>query len=183
MIREGPYNEGVGIRIVPSCRAALWVRTVTILSLPIFFAPNLFAVEVASEISDREIIESMAEIKAGQKAAQQQINDLKESTQQQINDLKESTQQQIAGLQRQISDLRESMQQQMADLRNLIYVVLAGMFSLFGFVLWDRRTALMPAVRKQEELEKREALIEKALAEYAGSEPRLADILHKLRLM
>ena len=110
----------------------------------------------------------LAELKAGQEAIQQQIGDLKESTQQQI-----------AGLQHQMGDLKASM----TDLRNLIYVVLAGMFSLFGFVLWDRRTALMPAVRKQKELEEREALIEKALAEYAGSEPRLADILHKLRLM
>ncbi len=113
-------------------------------------------------LADRDRIVRMEE---GQKALQQQVNDLKESTQRQINDLK------------------ESMQQQIADLRNLIYVVLAGMFSLFGFVLWDRRTALAPAVRSQEELKNREALIERALVEYASHEPHLADILQKLRLM
>ena len=42
------------------------------------------------------------------------------------------------------------------DLRNLIYVVLAGIFALIGFVLWDRRTTLAPAVRKNRELEERE---------------------------
>jgi len=54
-------------------------------------APPAFAVEKAPRISDREIIEGLAELKAGQKALQQQINDLKESTRQQIGDLREST--------------------------------------------------------------------------------------------
>ena len=141
---------------------SLPTRIVTILFLLIFSAPPLlFAVESAPKITDREIIESLAELKAGQKALQQQMDDLKTSTRQQTDDLKTS----------------------LADLRNLIYVVLSGMFGLFGFVLWDRRTALVPAIRKQNDLEEREALIEKALAEYAVGEPRLADILHKLRLM
>ena len=168
LARERTYNGAMGTRSLAIYKLVRRIAVFTCLFLLIVFTSNLFAVEVAPKIGDRELIESLAELKAGQTALQQQINGLKESTQQQI-----------AGLQQQMGDLKASM----TDLRNLIYVVLAGMFSLFGFVLWDRRAALAPAVRKQEELEKREALIEKALAEYACSEPRLADILRKFQLM
>jgi gas vesicle protein len=110
------------------------------------------AVEVAPRISDREIIESLAELKAGQKALQQQIEDLKHSTQQQINDLKQSTQQQINDLkqstQQQINDLKQSTQQQINDLRqdmnqrfndvmtllHILIGVLAGV--LGGIIAW-----------------------------------------------
>jgi hypothetical protein len=95
------------------------------------------AVEVAPRISDREIIESLAELKAGQKALQQQIedlkqstNDLKQSTQQQINDLKQSTQQQI-------NDLRQDMNQRFNDVMTLLQIligVLAGV--LGGIIAW-----------------------------------------------
>ena len=101
-------------------------------------APPAFAVEKAPRISDREIIEGLAELKAGQKALQQQINDLKESTQFQINDLKESTQIQINDLkestQLQINDLKESTRQQIGDLRestNRRFDVLQWMFGVF----------------------------------------------------
>ncbi|MBI3249912.1 MAG: hypothetical protein HYZ50_25735 [Deltaproteobacteria bacterium] len=47
------------------------------------------AIDTAPRISDREIIESLAELKAGQQSLQQQIGDLKQSTQQQIDQLRE----------------------------------------------------------------------------------------------
>ena len=57
------------------------------------------------------------------------------------------------------------------------------MIGLVGFVLWDRRTALSPAIRKNKELEEREDKIEKALKEYAYKEPKLAEILRNVGLM
>ena len=75
------------------------------------------AVGVAPRISDREIIESLAELKAGQQALQQQIADLKQSTQQHIDDLKQSTQQQIADLRRDMNQRFEQVDQRFADLR------------------------------------------------------------------
>ena len=86
----------------------------------LFLPRRSLAVETAPRISDREIIESLAELKAGQKALQQQMEDLKQSTQQQINDLKSSTQQQIGDLrqetQRQIHDLRQEMNLRFDDM-------------------------------------------------------------------
>ena len=62
-------------------------------------------------------------------------------------------------------------------------ILFAGMMTLIGFVLWDRRTALAPAIRKNKELEEREERLEKALREYAKKEPGLAEVLKNLGLM
>lgn len=62
-------------------------------------------------------------------------------------------------------------------------ILFSGMGILIGFVIWDRRTALAPAIKKYKELEEKEELIEKALKEYAKTEPKLAEILKSMRLM
>jgi len=65
----------------------------------------------------------------------------------------------------------------------LIGAVIAQTIAVVGFVLWDRRTALSPAIRKNKELEEREDKIEKALREFAQKEPRLAEILKNYGLL
>jgi DNA repair exonuclease SbcCD ATPase subunit len=61
-------------------------------------------------------------------------------------------------------------------------VLFAGMFALVGFVIWDRRTALTPAIRKNKELQEKQEQIEKALQEFALEEPKLAEILKRMGL-
>ena len=61
-------------------------------------------------------------------------------------------------------------------------LLFSSMLGMVGFVLWDRRSALAPTIRKSRELEEREDLIEKALKEYAKIEPRLAEILKTLKI-
>ncbi|KAF0144046.1 MAG: hypothetical protein FD156_2203 [Nitrospirae bacterium] len=85
----------------------------------------------------------------------------------------------IKAVNQRIDDVKGEIQ----ALRELVYVVVAGIFVLIGFVIWDRRTALAPAIRKNKELEEREERLEKALREYAKKEPGLADILKNLGLM
>ncbi|MEK9150223.1 MAG: hypothetical protein AAB267_09315, partial [Candidatus Desantisbacteria bacterium] len=58
---------------------------------------------------------------------------------------------------------QKSLQKQIDDVRSLLYVILAGMFALVGFIIWDRRTALAPAVKKVEALEKKEEALERVL--------------------
>lgn len=90
-------------------------------------------------------------------------------------------------LQRQIDDLKTSTQRQFDNLYTLILwgfgILFGGMAMLMGFVLWDRRTALAPAIKKSKELEEREELLERALKEFAKQEPRLAEVLRTMRLM
>ena len=61
-------------------------------------------------------------------------------------------------------------------------LLFSSMLGMVGFVLWDRRSALAPAIRKSRELEEREEVIEKALKEYAKIEPRFAAILKTLKM-
>lgn len=59
----------------------------------------------------------------------------------------------------------------------------AGMFALVGFVIWDRRSVLAPAVRQMEGLREREEKLEAALKEYARKAPELAESLKKMGLL
>ena len=57
------------------------------------------------------------------------------------------------------------------------------MIGLVGFVLWDRRTALSPAIRESRELREREERLERALKEFAEKEPRLAEALRHANII
>ncbi|MDI6703392.1 MAG: hypothetical protein QME40_01770 [bacterium] len=81
----------------------------------------------------------------------------------------------------------DGLDKRIDDLRNIMLggfgVIFAGIFTLIGFVLWDRRTALVPAVRKAKELEEEEEKIKRALREYAIQEPKLATVLKQVGLL
>jgi hypothetical protein len=78
-----------------------------------------------------------------------------------------------------IDDLRSEVQ----SLRQLIYVVIAGIFALIGFVIWDRRTALSPAIKKNKELEERQDRVEKAFKELARRDSSVAEVLRNVGLL
>lgn len=75
---------------------------------------------------------------------------------------------------------QKNLNQRIDDLRQLILwgfgITFAGMFTLIGFVIWDRRTALAPAVNRMDR-------IEAALKEYAAKSPDFAEALKKTRLL
>jgi len=62
-------------------------------------------------------------------------------------------------------------------------LLFGGMGLLIGFVLWDRRTALAPAISKNKELEEREEKLERALKKLAEKDPKVAEILKDLGLL
>lgn len=62
-------------------------------------------------------------------------------------------------------------------------VTFAGIFALISFVLWDRRTALAPAVRKGRELEEREEKIERALKEISLKDDNVREALRRVGLL
>lgn len=68
----------------------------------------------------------------------------------------------------------------------LLFTTMVG---LIGFVLWDRRSALAPAIKKSKELEEREEVLEKwkekvdmVLAKLAGGDVKVADALRQVGL-
>jgi hypothetical protein len=84
---------------------------------------------------------------------------------------------------KQIADINENQKTLEGRIDTLIYAVLGCFIALIGIVVWDRRTAITPAIKKNKELEEREDKIEKALKEYAYKEPRLAQILRSVGIM
>ncbi len=98
--------------------------------------------------------------------------------------------QRIDGLDKRIDALDkriDSLDKRIDGLQGLMYVVIGAVIAqtigIVGFVLWDRRSALAPAIRKNKELEEREDTLEKVLKEYAKQEPRLAEILKSAKLL
>jgi DNA repair exonuclease SbcCD ATPase subunit len=114
---------------------------------------------------EREIIEKLSRLEAGQEAIHKRIDDVNANLTKRLDDVRS-----------EISDLKEFMLWGYG-------VTFAGIFALIGFVLWDRRTALAPTIKKSKELEEREEKIEKALKEYAEKEPRLKEILKNLGIL
>ncbi|MCK4729637.1 MAG: hypothetical protein KAT27_11975 [Desulfobacterales bacterium] len=86
-------------------------------------------------------------------------------------------------VEKRLDQRMDGLGQRLSSLESLMYVLLAGMFALVGFVLWDRRTAVAPLQRSQRELEDREQKLEKAILEYSRQEPKLAEILKSFGLL
>ena len=105
--------------------------------------------------------------------------DIKEEIQH-VDKLIDDLRSEVQNVRSEIKDLRSELQGFMLWSFGIVF---AGIFALIGFVLWNRRTALAPAIRKNQELEERENKIESALKEYAEKEPRLKEILKHVGLM
>ncbi len=60
-------------------------------------------------------------------------------------------------------------------------ILICGLLTMMGFVMWDRRTAITPVVKKTKELEQgfedEKVALWKVLKEYARVEPRFAEVL------
>ena len=156
-------------------------------------------------LSDKEIIEKLMRLEEGQKSLSKRIDDVNESLNKRIDDLRSELKGEIQGLRSEMkgeiqglrselkgdihglrSELKGDIGQlgdRIDDLRNLMYVVLAGIIALIGFVIWDRRTALSPVISKTRELEERDNLTLRVLQEYARKEPRMAEVLKSLGML
>lgn len=121
-----------------------------------------------------------AEIKAESKDIRSEIAGIRTEIKAESKDIRSEINAVRSDLQGLIKDVR-------SDLQSFLLwgfgIVFAGIFALIGFVLWDRRTALAPAIRKNQELEERENKVESALKEYAEKEPRLKEALKHAGLM
>ncbi len=136
--------------------------------LLVVVAPSVIAVDVAPRISDREIIESLAELKAGQRALEAKMDQRFEAVDQRFN-----------------------------FLENLLMVIIAGIFGLIGYIVWDRKTALRPVeerlIKLENELHRdleiqhedgsRLTRLVKVLREMAKQDEKLANVLRSFSLL
>jgi predicted PurR-regulated permease PerM len=121
---------------------------------------------------------------------QDEVDNLDSKLSTRIDSVENSLSTKIDGVENSLSTkidgVENSLNRWIEGLQNIMIagfgVLFAGMFALFGFVLWDRRTALAPAVKKYKEIDEKEERVEKILKEYAQAEPRLAAILRNFSL-
>lgn len=135
------------------------------LCLVLWWSASAGAVEEAPRITDREIIERLTRLDEGQDALGQRLETLERHVDRRLDDLE----QRIDGLERLML--------------GGFGMVFSGMFALVGFVIWDRRSALAPAVRGLEEMREREQRLEEVLRKYALRVPDLAEELRRARLL
>ena len=170
----------------------------------IFPLTTSWAYTTAPRISDKEIIQSLTELKAGQKALNQRIDDLNLR----INDLNKKLDQRINDLDKKLSQRIDDLNQRIDDLIWFGGVMGGGIFmlitALFGYIVWDRRTMMKPMQEKLEKLEHENLRhleqvvdhhiglqqnkgllhnIHAALKDMAKRDPGLADILKEHSLL
>ncbi|MFH1859967.1 MAG: hypothetical protein ABH870_02995 [bacterium] len=143
----------------------------------IFLLTGSFAAQAQNTQKDEEIIERLIRLETQMTAMNTRIDGMNTR----IDDLR-------GELKGDMTDLKSEMKGDISDLRDLVYVILGGIMTLIcgllammGFVMWDRRTAITPVVRKTKELEQgfedERVALRKALKGYALVEPRFAEVL------
>jgi len=66
----------------------------------------------------------------------------------------------------------------------ILATVFAGLVAaVIGITIWDRRTALAPALRRTDAVAERLDRIERALQALAEQDPRIAEALHQAGLI
>jgi hypothetical protein len=158
-----------------------------------FASPAVMAVDVAPRISDREIIEVLTELKAGQKALEAKMDQHFEA----VNQRFEAVDQRFEAVDRRFESMEAGFNQRFNFLENLLMVVIAGIFGLIGYIVWDRKTALRPVEERLLKLENelhrdleiqheegsRLTRLVKVLREMAKQDEKLASVLRNFSLL
>ncbi|MCF8003165.1 MAG: hypothetical protein K9L32_02985 [Chromatiaceae bacterium] len=184
---------------------------------------NALAVETAPRISDREIIESLTRLDAGQSTLEQRLTALEQRMDQRFTAMEETMNQRFAAMEntmdRRFIAIEKDMDQRFGAMENLmdqrfaavekrlddLFAMMLTMFSalvllivsLFGYIVWDRRTALRPLesrlARLEQDLERDLQLrheegslltrLLKALRELAREDERLANVLRSFSVL
>lgn len=96
-----------------------------------------------------------------------------------VNQRFEGVNQRFEAYNQRLSDIRSEI----AGLRDLVYVVIAGIFVLIGFVLWDRRSTISPVVTRVGAIEEEERRIKRVLKTLATRDKKVEDILRQEGLL
>jgi predicted DNA-binding ArsR family transcriptional regulator len=81
------------------------------------------------------------------------------------------------------AEIREGQIRIETRIDNLVYAVLGSLLVFIGIVVWDRRTVLSPAIKKNKELEEREDKLERVLKEIAENDDNVRKALKHAGLL
>ncbi len=164
------------------------------------FVQETYAIEVASRISDREIIESQAEFKAELKANQQVMEQRFKGVDQRFDAIDQrfdAIDQRFDDVNQRLDTIEKNSNIRFGRIWDLMLIIIAGIFGLIGFIVWDRKTALRPLEKRLDSLEKdlqhdlelrheKGSLITRlvqALQELAKQDKKLAGVLKSFSLL
>jgi len=168
----------------------------------------ILALTPAPDITDREVVEKLIKLEAGQQALQSEMRAGQQALNQRISDLRsemKSGQEALRSemksgqeaLRSEMKSGQESLHKRLDDSNNFMLSIIGLIIGLFGYILWDRRTMVKPVVERVERLEqdviqdldlsnadgsKLTRLI-KAMRELARTDEQLAAILRSFSLL
>ncbi len=156
----------------------------------VLFPCAAHAVEVAPRITDREIIEKLTRLEAGQEALRAEMKSGQEAIRSEMRAGQEALNKRIDDLNLRIDDINNTM-------LTLFSAIVALIVGIFAYIAWDRRTMMRPMMERLDRLEQvvvrdldmdhAEGSIvarhQQALREFAKHEPRLAEIMRSLSLL
>ena len=148
------------------------------------------AVDVAPRISDREIIEKLSILEAGQRALRFEMKSGQDALRSEMRSGQDA-------LGKRIDDMNTRMVSLEHTMLSLFGAMVALIVALFAYIAWDRRTMLKPVVDRLDILE-HEVISDlglrnaqgsllsrqlKVLREYAKNDQKLTEILRGLSLL
>ena len=104
------------------------------------------AYDTAPRISDREIIESLTELKQGHKNLHQRIDHMNQSLNQRFD-----------SMDKRFDEMTQNFNQRFEEMHsmilNLFTSVMALVIAMIGYMIWDRKTAQQPFKQQIDRLE------------------------------
>ncbi len=155
----------------------------------------LFSLSTVASAADSSFTQAdrdrMIRLEEGLKATNQRIEEGLKATNQRLEEGLKATNQRIDDMKADINSLKADMNRRFDQMTTfmlwgfgiLFGLFFSGMGLLMGFVLWDRRTALAPTVRKTKEIEQLAELLEKALKEASITNPAIKEALKHVGLL
>jgi hypothetical protein len=139
-----------------------------------------WAVDVAPRISDREIIEKLSTLEAGQKFLDQRLTDLR-------SEMKSGQE----ALRSEMKTGQEAIDKRFAFIEKLMIALIGLIVSLIAFVLWDRLATMRPVETRLKDVENELTRLDasrlermvQALRELSKTDDRLANILRSFSLL
>ena len=106
------------------------------------------------------------------------LKEFKESVDKRFAEFKDSVDKRFEQVDKRLEEFRESVDKRFEQMMTFMWI-LASVFSglvavTIGFAVWDRKTALAPALRRSREVEER---VERVLRELAQEDPKVAEAL------
>ena len=127
------------------------------------------AVEVAPRISDRDIIEKLAGLEAGQKALRSEMKVGQRALDVRISDLRSEMKSGQEALRSEMKAGQEALSIRMGSLENTMLALFGALIALIvAYLAWDRRMMIRPVVERLDSLE-REVVRDLGLRHVEGS--------------